>query len=1066
MQVDAQSSDPALRKGWGTKVVRITIWLIAAMALLALIAFSQRREIADNLIADELQKRDIPATYKVEDIGPRRQILRDLVIGDPANPDLVIDEAIVDLDLRLGTPYVDKIIVKGARVYGRQISGPDGKPRISLGVLDPLIYTGSTEPFSFPDLAVQIIDGRALLATDYGLIAARIEGDGNLAQSYDATMALVARDVAGAGCALSDVSLYGQVKIRNQRPEFSGPLRWHSLRCSTQNAKLGKGAAQLDLGADAALAVFNAKVDGRAEAVSASGFAARRAVLRGNLGFAQGVLKGPVALGLAGLGDGASSLGQAGIAGNLIVEPAAGRYALDGDAVARDIRVPASLWQSLEPVRRASAGTLAAPLLDRMVPALRRAITGSSGSAQFSASLIGDRRALLVPNARLTSAGGERLLAVDGLSFERGGRMGASLQGRFALQGRDLPSLSGDFRSTERGGAMGRIVMQPYQAGDSRLAIPALMLALDKSGALGFSGRLAASGTLPGGFVQGLDAPVSGNWSARGGLALYRACTDLRFASLRLASLTLDNQALRLCPPPGRAIVQSGAAGTRIAAGIPALALKGRVGDTPLALNGEAVGIAWPGQIVANNVSAVLGRADSQTVMQVARLDAAITSQGALNGRFTGGHGTIGAVPLNLTDIDANLVYRDSVLTLDNALLTVSDRAELARFNPLKGRDGTLRFADNVITAQIGLREPRTDRMVSQVDIVHQLASSTGEARLAVAGIQFDDTLQPDDLTLLSRGVIANVKGGVRGDGVIRWNDAGVTSQGAFTTDSLDLAAAFGPVTGLKGTIRFSDLLGLETEANQLVQIASINPGVPVENGLLRYRLLPDLQMQIYEGRWPFMGGTLILEPTVLDMGEEKARNLAFTVDAMDAAKFLQQLEFENISATGVFDGQLPMVFDQNGGRVVGGRLVARKGGGSVAYIGELTYEDMGAITNFAFDALRSIRYSSLEILMDGAIDGELVTQIRFDGLQQGDGARRNFLTRQVAKLPIQFNVTVKAPFYQLITSARSLYDVNFVRDPRDLGLLPGGPAIPGAPGTSDTRNDKSIQPQESEPMP
>ena len=186
----------------------------------------------------------------------------------------------------------------------------------------------------------------------------------------------------------------------------------------------------------------------------------------------------------------------------------------------------------------------------------------------------------------------------------------------------------------------------------------------------------------------------------------------------------------------------------------------------------------------------------------------------------------------------------------------------------------------------------------------------------------------------------------------------------------------------------------------------------------------------------------------------------------MDAAKFLQQLEFENISATGVFDGQLPMVFDQNGGRVVGGRLVARKGGGSLAYIGELTYEDMGAITNFAFDALRSIRYSSLEILMDGAIDGELVTQIRFDGLQQGDGARRNFLTRQVAKLPIQFNVTVKAPFYQLITSARSLYDVNFVRDPRDLGLLPGGPAIPGAPTGADTQNDKSIQPQESEPMP
>ena len=51
-------------------------------------------------------------------------------------------------------------------------------------------------------------------------------------------------------------------------------------------------------------------------------------------------------------------------------------------------------------------------------------------------------------------------------------------------------------------------------------------------------------------------------------------------------------------------------------------------------------------------------------------------------------------------------------------------------------------------------------------------------------------------------------------------------------------------------------------------------------------------------------------------------------------------------------------------------------------------------------------------------------------------GASRNFVTRRIAKLPLQFNVNLRAPFFQLITSFKSLYDPEYVRDPRSLGLL------------------------------
>ena len=117
------------------------------------------------------------------------------------------------------------------------------------------------------------------------------------------------------------------------------------------------------------------------------------------------------------------------------------------------------------------------------------------------------------------------------------------------------------------------------------------------------------------------------------------------------------------------------------------------------------------------------------------------------------------------------------------------------------------------------------------------------------------------------------------------------------------------------------------------------------------------------------------------------------------------------------------MIFDQDGGRIAGGYLVARKGGGSIAYIGELTYEDMGTFANFAFNALKSLKYQQLTIGMDGAIAGEIITEVKFSGLQQGDDASKNFVTKQLARIPLEFNVRIQAPFMQLMSSAKAFYE-------------------------------------------
>nr|WP_246587145.1 YdbH domain-containing protein [Stakelama flava] len=258
--------------------------------------------------------------------------------------------------------------------------------------------------------------------------------------------------------------------------------------------------------------------------------------------------------------------------------------------------------------------------------------------------------------------------------------------------------------------------------------------------------------------------------------------------------------------------------------------------------------------------------------------------------------------------------------------------------------------------------------------------------------------------------------------GHIAWGREGVTSTGDFHTAGTDLAAAFGTVSGLSTDLHFTDLLGLVSAPDQVATVAEINPGIVARDGEFHYKLLGEQQVRIDSGHWPFAGGDLTLDTTVLDFGGEKDKRLTFHVKAMEADQFLQQFDFDNLNATGTFDGVLPMIFDTEGGRIEGGHLDSRKGG-SLAYVGEIGQKDLGYWGNVAFQALRSLRYDELSIDMNGPLAGDMITQIRFSGVKQGEGAKHNFLTDRIAKLPFLFNIRIKAPFRQLIDSVQSYYD-------------------------------------------
>lgn len=1036
----AQDDDQAVEgdKGAEPRQRRRRFWRIVASVLLGVlllaggVAWLMRKDIADNFIGGQLDSMGLPARYRIVRIGPAEQVIRDLSIGDPGNPDLTVEEIRVRTRLNWGLPGIGRITLVRPRLYGMVHGG-----RASFGSLDRVLFTGARKPFSMPDYDLKIVGGRALIQSDYGRVGAMLEGEGRLRGGFAGEFAAIAPRLAVAGCEAGRASLYGKVSVTARKPRFVGPLRLAALSCPQQRLQLAGAGAQLDL-------VFDEALDGGEGTLglaTAEGVYGENRVAglsgKARINYREQALNARYEIAARGLATPQARMAGLAFDGRVRSNSGLERIDIEGDVSGKGVALGPALDRALVETIRAGDGTLVAPLAAQMRTALAREARGSTLDANLVLRHSPDGLSLVIPRGSLRGGSGASLLALSRVQALFGD--GAPrLTGNFATGGRGLPGIAGRMETGAGGRLSMRIEMPEYRAGETRVAIPELALVQGRSGALGFAGQMRLSGALPGGRAEDLRLPVEGAWATNGDLAVWPRCAEVAFGRLAFANLTLDKRRLHVCPAAGAPILRSRGGRMEIAAGVTELNLTGRLGQTPIRIASGPIGYARkgsaPGTVSARALDVELGPRETSSKFRVTHLDARVGEQ--VGGTFDEADVALYAVPLDLHHLAGNWSYAKGVFAIDRGSFTLVDRAQVARFQPAIARDAALRLADNVITAQALMREPASDRELVRAGIVHDLATARGHADLAVEGIAFGGNLQADTLSHLALGVVSNLKGTVRGTGRIDWNESGVTSHGRFATEGLDFAAAFGPVKGLAGEVVFTDLLGLVTAPDQTLRIASINPGIEVTDGVLSFQMKPNSVLQVNGAHWPFMDGELTLEPTTMTIGVAETRRYTLEVRGLDASTFVQHLDLANVNATGVFDGELPLVFDENGGRIENGYLVSRPPGGNVAYVGALTYKDLSAMGNFAFDALKSVDYQRMEIGLGGSLSGEIITRISFDGLSQGAGAKSNFVTKQVAKLPIRFILNIRAPFFSLFGSMRSLYDPSFVTDPRTLGLI------------------------------
>lgn len=1004
---DATTGAPRRRRA------RAVLLVLLALALVALLlVWTQRKPIASGYIDDYLAAHGVPARYRIADLGFGRQRLTNVVIGQPDKPDLVADWIELRTHVGFTGVVVDELRVGRARLRGRLVRG-----KLSLGAIDRLLPAPSNRPFALPGIVADIADLRVRLETPQGIIGLKVAGYGRLDDGFRGQVAAVSDTLDVGGCTLTRASGALRVRISAGAPKLTGPVRLGAASCGT--------AALSGLGADLTLSLSPAfdHWDGTATVAIAelTHPAGDLAALSGTVSLAGSVaaMSGDVDL-LSGRGEASGWRG-----GGLT---ASGHYSADGRGLAFDGKVGAHLAADAATLRdlasRADAanGTPIAPLARKLSAAL--AAAGRDLGVDAGVALRYDRGAGQVglSDVRVAAASGANLRLSGGKGVLYRWADGASLiDGTVAFDGGGLPTGRIDLAQAAPGGPIsGTATVRPYAGDDALLSATPIRFAVSGS-ATRITTQLSLSGPVGGGRVEGLTLPIDARWNGHGGLLVNPGCAPLSFRRLALSGVVLQPARLALCPAD-RALFSLDHGVTGGGARLVGVRLAGAIGSSPLSFSAGTVDarLARPG-FAATQLAVRIGAADSQTRLDIANLHGLYAS-GAIAGQFDGAAGQIGNVPLLLSQATGTWDLKSAVLSVSGGL-SVDDAVAPRRFETLAGRDVQLALRDGVITVTGDLVSPAKNVAVAHVVIAHDLSDGTGHADLGVPAIVFSRAFQPDELTKLTYGVIADVNGTIAGEGHIRWTQQGVTSDGVFRTAGTDLAAAFGPVTGVAGEIRFTDLLNLVSAPGQVATIKSINPGVAVDSGTIRYQTLAGTRVRIEDGHWPFAGGTLVLEPTLLDFDVAQQRHITFRVTGMDAGQFLQQFDFKNLNATGTFDGTLPMVFDQSGGRIEAGQLKVRPGGGTIAYLGELTKRDVGFWGNLAFQALRSLKYRDLDIIMNGPLAGDMVTEVRFRGVSQGAGAKRNFIFDRLQKLPFVFNIRIKAPFRSLIDSAESLYD-------------------------------------------
>ncbi|TXG84698.1 MAG: hypothetical protein E6R12_03365 [Sphingomonadales bacterium] len=979
------------------------LWLALPVAALAAL-WAGRQPLTAAGVRQYLSSRGVAARFEIAQLGTRRVVLENIALGRTEGA----SARRITIDYALGlTPRVVRISAEGATLHATVRA--DGT--FDLGALQALVPPPSDEPLSLPDYDLQLSDARVQLATPAGPVALRLYGQGIPAQTFHARVSGTSARLSYAGARIEGVRLTARATLRDNRLLVAAQATATDVHApeygqATRAALAFQGALPLEEGAVAgAWAVRSADTrlpGGRADMVRAQGL--------------------------------------------ITFTPSSNAAWLRLQASATQARPDAA---SLAPLRAAVSSLPASPLdplktgLAQTADALAKGITAradatlawrdDAGALRLHSLRLGDLAAVDARDLRIAMPS----LRIDGSAALRLTPVG-------------LPAVSGqatDIVFRPDGHSVGVLTLNPvrWRTKDLDLALGKTTLALSPAGAR-VASHLAASLHTEAARIEGLRAPIALDIDPDGGVRAPGGCQTLNFARLRAQTLDIGPATARVCAAGGSLftlaangavrgqatlalsplVIRQEAARLTLAPARIALALSGSTKSPILVLNGRHLSAAAE---VSPNTAAI--QADALSLRW---------QDGSADLMLSGGAASIAGQPVTVSELAlAATLDATGTMRVRNATALVRNTDPRPPFAPIRLSDVRADYDGKTIKGDGALLLHAKAQRIGRLRFRHDLGTAEGAARVDIDGLTFSPELEAYELTELARGQVENVSGTVTANADFAWGQA-ISAKGAIAFQNVSLAtAALGPISGINGEIALDDLLAPHSPLNQTVTIDSINPGVEVAHGVLRFQLLPGFHLNVQDARWPFAGGDLFLEPVVIDPAAGTQR-VTFRAANMDAALLLEQFDLKNLRVTGRLDGAFPMIAEGAALRIENGRITTQPGGGLIQYVGEVGKEVTGP-SKLAFDALQRFRYDTAALDLNGDLAGEIVAAIRFSGENQAPVSPAGGLPIKADGLPFKFNVTVRAPFRGLLNTASGLFDARKVIEqarPIDTDEIPG----------------------------
>jgi len=273
---------------------------------------------------------------------------------------------------------------------------------------------------------------------------------------------------------------------------------------------------------------------------------------------------------------------------------------------------------------------------------------------------------------------------------------------------------------------------------------------------------------------------------------------------------------------------------------------------------------------------------------------------------------------------------------------------------------------------------------LAMVTAAHDLASGSGQAELRLEPLRFSPGgLQPAALSPLLAD-LSQARGTAEGAATVSWTGDGLTGGATVSIEDLTFTGKDLAVAGLDLELILDSLQPPASPPGQLLRADVIDPGVPLKDLEVRFRLPPDApgKILIEDASFATVGSRFALHDTLLDPAGERLETL-LRVDEMDVAVLFDLLAVDGLSGSGELSGSIPIRRDGDVVTIPDARLEAR-GPGALRFRSDAARRALaggGEYVDLVIRALEDFRYETL--VLTGKLDRDGETTMRLEILGQ-----------------------------------------------------------------------------------